>query len=269
MTTTRFMCRDLHPDRSPFFTINTFVLPCFHLSSSFAFAMESLNANSLTDPLVLVKDNRVESVDSQQKRRSYQFFHFFLKALLSFVQCPEAGGIKHPRLALHLPSNQVYVFETCFGDTGEKAIYIPYVDRVSRPFRTAQVGDTVIKGINWLSSGVCAKGTPTPGCLFDALLVDLKVRTLAQKVCLGCLFTYSTGPGFLFENLIRTLIAHILVFAQPLGKSKYERIRVFTAEEDLKIRRVWFDKKRLCLVQEYDSSDGRLKERIRYSNEGI
>ena len=231
--------------------------------------MESLNANSLTDPLVLVKDNRVESVDSQQKRRSYQFFHFFLKALLSFVQCPEAGGIKHPRLALHLPSNQVYVFETCFGDTGEKAIYIPYVDRVSRPFRTTQVGDSVIKGISWLSSGACAKGTTTPGCLFDALLVDLKVRALAQKVCLGCLFTYSTGPGFLFENLIRTLIAHILVFAQPLGKSKYERIRVFTAEEDLKIRRVWFDKKRLCLVQEYDSSDGRLKERIRYSNEGI
>lgn len=241
---------------------------CLLLSYVKAVNMEGLHVNQTLDPLVIVKENRVESTGHQFKRYSYHFLHFFLKTLFSIVKCRGLGGGEHPRFALHLPSNQVFVFDGCMGEKGETAFYIPYLDETTTPFRLPEVGDPVVTGIKWLSKAVPCKNSVVSGCLFDMLLVDLKVRTLAQKVCLNCLFTYSSGPGFLLEQLIRTVICHILVFAQPIGKSKYERIRIFTAEEDLKIRRVWFDKKCLFLASEHDVDLKRVVEKVHYCSQG-
>lgn len=98
-------------------------------------------------------------------------------------------------LAIH----NFYLAKTCIsasmGNAGEVFVYIPYLDETTTPFRVPEVGDPIISGIRWLSKTAPVKKATVNGCRFDALLVDLKVQTLAQKVCLSCLFTHSSGPA--------------------------------------------------------------------------
>lgn len=226
--------------------------------------MEDLAVNQTTDPIVGVKENRVVVFGHQLKRYPAHFVCFFVKSLFSVIVCPKTCENPHPRFGLHLPSNQVVVFEGC---DKEQGYYTPYLNEKITPFRMPDVGDPVIMGIKWASKRVPKKKEVVEGCLLDHLLVDLKVRTLAQKVCLNCLFRHKSGPGFFLEQILRTLIAHVLVFAQPLGKSKFDRIAVFTAEEELRIRRVWFDKNCLFLKTDQDQS-GKTVEAIHYCAQG-
>jgi len=226
--------------------------------------MEDLAVNQTTDPIVGVKENRVVVTGHQLKRYPAHFVCFFMRSLFSVVVCPNTCENPHPRFGLHLPSNQVVVFDGC---EKEQGYYIPYLNEKITPFRMPDVGDPVVMGIKWSSRKVPQKKEVIENCLLDSLIVDLKVRTLAQKVCLNCLFYYRSGPGLLLEQLLRTLIAHVLVFAQPLGKSKYDRIPVFTAEEELRIRRVWFNKNYLFLKTDQDQS-GRNVEAIHYCDQG-
>jgi len=218
--------------------------------------------NQYTDPELEIKDGKVFSNASTVTRLPSTSVTFF-GTLHSTVSCKPNNTCSHPKYGLHVPSNQPCVFDG--HKEGEVAFYIPYASRCTAPFRVPEVGDTLITGIKW--------NTRTPrdrqlavknSCVLDGFLTDLKIRSLDVKFCFECLFTHTSGPGRNLERCLRTIVFHILVQAKPIARSHYQRIRVFSYEDDLKIKRIWLDKDAMAVVPEYNDDSGLMEQNLLY-----
>jgi hypothetical protein len=126
---------------------------------------------------------------------------------------------------------------------GEAAIYT-YVreGEVRKPFRVPEPGDTLMSGIKWHTTRAGKqKAALVNSCGLDGFLTDLKLRSLDPRICFECLFRHEGTSGRNLENIIRTLISHIFVFAKSDTEKRYHQIRKFTKDQDLFLKRVWLD----------------------------
>ena len=186
----------------------------------------------------------------------------FFSALNILVVCKVCHR-GHFKYGLHVKSNQPCVLDK--HDEDDVVYYVPYLSKITQPLRTPAVGDTLISGIRW--------NTTTPrdrqvavvnSCMLDGFLTDLKMRSLDVKFCFECLFNHPHGPGKNLERCLRTLISHITISARPITQAKYVRIRSFSYEEDLKVKRIWLDKETFQLVPEYNGDTGSYEQNLLY-----
>jgi len=152
----------------------------------------------------------------------------------------EYGGF-HPRFAIWSLENQPVQFQS--HRRGETAIYT-YVRQgeVRKPFRVPEPGETLMSGVKWHTTRPkMEKAALMNSCGLDGFLTDLKLRSLDYNVCFECLFRHEGTSGRNLENILRTLISHIFVFAKSETGKLYQQIRKFTKEQDLFLKRVWLD----------------------------
>lgn len=209
--------------------------------------------NEYTDPEVEIKGQRVVISPVKRDRRIQSFLIKFFHSLLTVVVCGFNGcRVTHYKYGLHVDSNQPCVFHEHSAD--DKIYYIPYRNKCSLPFKEPQENEVLITGIRWLTPKIASKEVLVDNsCLIDSFLSDLKLRSLDKGFCFECMFLHKDGPGRLLERCLRTLIMHIITYAKPIHRSGFQRIRKFSYEEDVKIKRIWIDQDSLWLVPEYDS----------------
>ena len=218
--------------------------------------------NQYTDPEVEVKDGKVTSCVPSVIRHNAATVTFF-PVLKTSVLCGLDNRCRHPKYGLHVPSNHPCVFDG--HKRGEPAYYLPFSSHCTAPFREPAVGDTLITGIKWNTRTPRDRQVAvTNSCMLDGFLTDLKIRSLDVKFCFECLFTHSSGPGRDLERCLRTIVFHILVQAKPIARSQYQRIRVFSYEDDLKIKRIWLDKDAMALVPQYNENTGNEEQNLLY-----
>lgn len=218
--------------------------------------------NQYSDPDMEVTKNKVISCKPQQMRYLEKSISL-LKMLAVAVVCTLDGcRVGHCKYGLHVASNQPCVFD---GHDLEGVWYVPNVTKANRSLRIPADGDVLLTGIRWNTTTPRDQQMPIANsCMIDGFLTDLKVRSLDPKFCFECLFTYDYGAGRDLEQCLRTLISHILVFAKPLAQSQYKRVRVFSYEDDLRIKRIWMDKDALQLVPQYNFRTGRYDQDLMY-----
>jgi len=152
----------------------------------------------------------------------------------------EYGGV-HPRFAIWSLENQPMQFHS--HKRGEVAFYTPVrKGEIRKPFRIPASGDTLMSGIKWATTRPKEdKAGLVNSCGLDGFLTDLKLRALDIETCFECLFRHEGTSGRNLENILRTLISHIFVFARSEADQRFQQIRKFTKEQDLFLKRVWLD----------------------------
>ena len=206
--------------------------------------------NQYEDPDMEVTKSRVVSCKPPAMRYLEKALTLF-KMLSIAVACGYEGcRTAHCKYGLHVASNQPCIFDV---HDQEGVWYRPSVTKVSKPLRIPAEGDVLLTGIRWNTRKPRDDQKPIINtCMIDGFLTDLKLRSLDPKFCFECLFTFTEGGGRDLEQCLRTLISHVIVYARPLAKSRYKRIRSFSFEEDLRIKRIWLDKQALLKVSVYD-----------------
>ena len=231
---------------------------------SFKVSRESMSdecINQYFDSNVTIKGDKVVAVEPPKMRFIESAMTFFSTlCVVSYCHVCFKGHFKY---GLHVKSNLPCVLDK--HDEDGVVYYIPFSSKITQPLRIPAVGDTLINGIRWNTTTPRDKQVAVVNsCMLDGFLTDLKMRSLDVKFCFECLFNHASGAGKDLEQCLRTLISHITISARPITQSKYVRIRSFSYEEDLKVKRIWLDKDAFHLVPEYNSDTGSYEQNLLY-----
>jgi len=213
--------------------------------------------NEYIDPDVAVEGQQIVVAPPRSTRFLESSLKFF-NNLHATSKCRFEGcDVNHRKYALHVSSNQPCVFDE---HTEEGVYYLPYACKTSFTLRTPRSGDRLITGVQWFTINIPGQAPSSPSvrnsCMIDGFLTDLKLRSLDRKFCFECLFMHTYGEGRTLERCLRSLVYHVLVFAKPIAQQKFVRIRKFSYEEDLKIKRIWLDKDNVWQESRYNDHTG-------------
>lgn len=221
--------------------------------------------NEYIDPDVTVAGQQIVVATPRATRFPEGTLKFF-DSLHATTKCKRAiCSVLHRKHALHIPTNQPCVFDE---HTEEGVFYLPTACKLNFTLRTPRTGDRLITGVQWSTADVSGQSQANPSvrnsCMIDGFLTDLKIRSLDRRFCFECLFMHTYGEGRTLERCLRSLVYHILVFARPIAQQRFVRIRKFSYEEDLKIKRIWLDKSNVWQESRYNENTGHWEQNLLY-----